>query len=360
MLAQQDRQMEPADVRTDHCFFAHELPSSSEKHFSAVTGMPKVISFKEALEATEGEDRALLIGNGFSAQYFTYSSLLAESGIDDGTPLRNLFSALQTADFEAVVSALEGAVLVERAYGNEDHAKELDTHAQQVREALVRAVNKTHPAHRQDLAFQYESSAKFIENFGTVFSVNYDLLLYWVSLENVKLRDGFGLGKQQGPFIGPFVEGAYCEVFNLHGGLHLFDDGTGDIMKALDSGDGVIATISDAIANKRRFPVYVAEGNSVQKMKKINSIAYLRHCYEMLRANSASVFIYGHSADENDAHIYRAMFESEAKHIYFGVFEPDENKLKALDGILAKYQKSVGASTDYSFYDSESAAVWKA
>jgi hypothetical protein len=321
--------------------------------------MPNVISFADALKQTEGEDRSLLIGNGFSAQYFSYASLLNESGLKDGTPLRNLFSALKTADFEAVVRALEAAVVVEQAYGNDDHAKELDAHAQEVREALVQAVNRTHPAHREDLALQYESSAEFIGNFGTVFSVNYDLLLYWVSLENLKLRDGFGLGARNGQFIGPFSESAYCEIFNLHGSLHLFDNGAGGISKALDSGEGVVATITDTIANKRRLPVYVAEGTTVQKMKKINSIAYLRHCYDMLRSNAASIFIYGHSADENDAHIYRAIFESDAKHVYFGVFKPNDEKLKILDGLLAKYQKISGTDKEYSFYYSESAAVWK-
>ncbi|ABE64535.1 hypothetical protein Nham_3831 [Nitrobacter hamburgensis X14] len=105
--------------------------------------MPDIISFEGAIKKTDGEDRALLIGNGFAAQYFTYASLLTESGLKEGTPLRNLFSALETADFEVVVRALEGAVIVEQAYGNEDHAKELETHAQEVREALVKAVNKT-------------------------------------------------------------------------------------------------------------------------------------------------------------------------------------------------------------------------
>jgi hypothetical protein len=121
--------------------------------------MPDVISFEAAIEATQGEDRALLIGNGFSAQYFNYTSLLAESGLEEGTPLRNLFTALDTADFEAVVRALEDAVVVEKAYGNHDHAEELAKNAQDIRQALVKAVNATHPAHRADLAFQYESSA---------------------------------------------------------------------------------------------------------------------------------------------------------------------------------------------------------
>ncbi|MEK7453678.1 MAG: DUF4917 family protein [Pseudomonadota bacterium] len=320
--------------------------------------MPEVIDFEEAMIRTEGEDRALLIGNGFSAQYFSYSNLLDESGLANGTPMRNLFDALGTVDFEAVVRALEGATIVERAYGNNAHSDELEADAQKVREALVAAVNATHPAHRVELGAKYTSSAAFLERFSTVFSLNYDLLLYWVNLEKRLLSDGFGLGSQDGSFHGPFAEEAYCHLYNLHGGLHLFDDGTGEVMKAIDTGDGVIATITSTIANKGRFPIYVAEGTSVQKMRKINSIAYLRHCYDTLRRNAAAMFVYGHSADENDAHIYRAIFASEAKHVYFGVYKPEEDKLKILDGILAKYQKTAGSSAGYTFFDSESAKVW--
>lgn len=322
--------------------------------------MPDIISFEDAIKETEGKDRALLIGNGFSAKYFNYATLLEESGLQKGKPPHDLFTALETVDFEAVVRALEGAVVVENAYGNKDHANELEGHAQDVREALVQSVKKTHPAHRKDLAFQYESSAKFLGHFGTVFSLNYDLLLYWVNLERGKLRDGFGLGDQKGQFIGPFSEGAYCDIFNLHGGLHLFDDGAGEILKAVDSGKGVIATITDTIASKHRLPVYVAEGTTIQKMKKINSVAYLRGCYERLRNNAATIFIYGHSAAENDAHIYNAIFASEAEHVYFGIYKPDAAKLRELHGALAKYQKIAGSEKGYTFYDSESARVWDA
>jgi len=117
------------------------------------------------------------------------------------------------------------------------------------------------------------------------------LLLYWVNLEKRILKDGFGLGTPTGSFIGPFSEGAYCHLYNLHGGLHLFDNGAGEILKAVDTGSGVISTITSTIAKKHRFPIYVAEGTSVQKMRKINSVAYLRHCYETLRHSSATIFV---------------------------------------------------------------------
>jgi hypothetical protein len=145
--------------------------------------VPNVISFEEAIAATEGADRSLLVGNGFSSKYFKYDTLLEKSGLEEGQPLRNLFRALDTADFEQVVRALEGAAIVELAYDHKAHAQELSQHAQDVRVGLVKAVNDTHPANRDDLAFEYESSAAFLKNFSTVFSLNYDLLLYWVALE---------------------------------------------------------------------------------------------------------------------------------------------------------------------------------
>lgn len=323
------------------------------------TTMPEMIDFEEALNRTEDEDRALLIGNGFSAKYFSYSNLLDKSDLALGSPVRNLFDALRTVDFEVVVRALENAALVERIYENDAHATQIESDAQKVREALVAAVNATHPSHRQALNIEYKSSADFLAHFSTVFTLNYDLLLYWVNLENRKLRDGFGLGTQNGSFYGPFKEGAYCHIYNLHGGLHLFKTDTGEIEKAVDTGSGVIATITHAIANHSRFPVYVAEGTSIQKMQKIHSIAYLRYCYDTLRWNSAAMFVYGHSADENDAHIYRAIFGSRAKHLFFGVYKPDAEKLRALDGLLSKYQKTAGSSIGYTFFDSESAKVWQ-
>lgn len=322
--------------------------------------MPNVIDFGVALERTKGEERALLIGNGFSAQYFNYRNLLDQSGLAMGSPVREIFNMLGTVDFEAVIRALEGAVIVEKGYRNYVHANEIMSDAQMVRKALVKAVNATHPSHRQDLGFQYTSSANFLSNFYTVFSLNYDLLLYWVNLEKCRLADGFGLGKSDGYFLGPFTAGAYCHLYNLHGGLHLFETDDGEVIKALDTGLGVIATITDTIINKRRLPLYVAEGTSVQKMRKINSVAYLRYCYDTLRWNSCSIFVYGHSADENDAHIYRAIFGSEAKHLYFGVYKPDPEKIKVFDGLLSKYQKTTGSYLEYTFFDSESAKVWDA
>jgi hypothetical protein len=208
--------------------------------------------------------------------------------------------------------------------------------------------------------FQYESAAAFLKHFDKVFSLNYDLLLYWVNLEKRLLKDGFGLGSDvdEGRFKGPFLKHAYCHIFNLHGGLHLFQNEIGEVYKALNHCDGVIANITHEIAKNERLPLYVAEGTSKSKMRKINSVEYLRQCFRTLQETTAAVFVFGHSADQNDAHIYHAIFGSKAKHVYFGIFQPNDDKVRAADAELAKYKKLGGDEVSYSFFASETAQVW--
>lgn len=323
--------------------------------------LPELLTFEDAIVATDGEERALLIGNGFSSEYFSYANLLAKSGLEGSDPLLSLFAALETVDFERVVRALDDAALVERAYGKDERADQFLGDAQRVREALVRAINETHPAHRSELAFRLKSGAAFIGRFSSVFSLNYDLLLYWVNLEVAGKNDGFGLGDKisSGRFQSPFRTDAYCHIFNLHGGLHLFDDGAGRMMKALNDGEGVVATVGDTI-RRGRFPVYVAEGQSRQKLQRINGNDYLRYALEKLRMNGLPLFVYGHSADENDAHIYDSVFNSPCKALYFGVYKPDDVKIRSLDGKLEKYKRTAGSEAVISFFDAESAKVWTA
>jgi hypothetical protein len=188
--------------------------------------MTKLISFDDALKAAGGKDCSILLGNGFSSRYFSYRSLLDKADLTADDPVRVLFDRLKTVDFERVVKALEGAAEVELAYGNGDHAKQLVGDAGRVREALVHAIRGTHPAHREEIEDVIPSCVAFLSPFDEVFTLNYDLLLNWVGLsDEACLTDGFGLGDRRNGFQGPFKTDAYCRVYNIHGGLHLFRNG---------------------------------------------------------------------------------------------------------------------------------------
>lgn len=320
--------------------------------------MPDVISFDDAMAAAGGKDCSLLLGNGFSARYFSYKSLLEKADLKPDDPIRALFDRLKTVDFERVVKALEGASQVELAYGANEHAEQLITDAGRVREALVHAIRGTHPAHRDEIEDVIPSCAAFLSSFDEVFTLNYDLLLNWVSLaDEARLTDGFGLGEKRNGFQSPFKKNAHCRVYNLHGGLHLFRNGQ-DVEKRIAGSSGVIDAIARTITQNKRLPLYVAEGTSPAKMARIRASDYLSHCYEKLGLSAGSFFIFGHSADPNDAHIYHALFQSNVRHLYFCIYQPTANKIKAVSGELARYKERTGSKIGYTFVDSDSAHVW--
>jgi len=325
--------------------------------------VPDIIEFADALAMAGDDPKALLLGNGFSigAGDFHYKTLLEKAGFSPSDPMHHLFANLGSPDFEAVVRALEAACLVESAYGNNPHVAELEQDAQRVREALVKAVHATHPKNREDVWGSYRKGLSFLSNFDLLFTLNYDLLLYWTVLERKgSFKDGFGKGEyiESGSFIGPFDESAWCNMFNLHGGLHLFQDTVGDTYKAINTAGGVISVIADAIVTHGKLPIYVAEGTTDQKMRRINAVPYLRHCYEKLKTNTSTVFVFGHSADDNDSHIYRAIFESDVKQVFFGSYNADNEELCRLEGQLARHQKAAGSKATIHFYRTENVNIW--
>jgi hypothetical protein len=270
--------------------------------------MPNIISFQNAIEITKGRDRTLLLGNGFSIQYFSYKTLLEKADLKEDDPLRALFRSLETTDFEAVIKALEDASVVEAAYGNGQRSVEFDSDADRLRKALVQTVRATHPPYRDDIRNEIPSCIQFLKLFDSVFTLNYDLLLYWVILEETELfRDGFGLGTEKAGFRGPFKPEAKCNIYHLHGALHLFRTPIGEVEKSIAGSNGGIDAIAETIVRDKRLPVYVAEGTSNQKLGKINSIPYLKHCYDELSESGGSFFVYGSSASVNDEHIFTAL-----------------------------------------------------
>lgn len=319
--------------------------------------MATIISFDEAMKEA-GKNCSLMIANGFSIKYFKYANLLEKAGLDGGSPLLRLFDALSTVDFEIVIRALEDAALVERTYNKEKRARILSSEADKLRRALVHAVRVTHPEHRDDIADKIPACIKFLSQFDAIFTLNYDLLLYWVILENTKqFQDGFGLAEDRNGFRWPFKTDAHCNIYNLHGGLHLFKTTDNEVEKRIDQGSGVIDAIASTILEAKRLPLYVAEGTSVQKLAHIYAVPYLRHCYEKLRQSENAFFVYGHSASANDAHIYDALFNSAISHLYFCVHRPTAN-VAEIDGELSRRQKRNESEIEYTLVDAETANVW--
>lgn len=153
----------------------------------------KVITFEQAIKRSAFySKRHLLLGNGFSIacvpDIFTYRSLFEKANFKDMPEVKELFNTFQTNDFELVIQALELSNLTLPAYGKQfiKIAKKMQEHADKLKEILIKTIAENHPAYPGMVDDRkYESCARFLslfmnaENSGCIYTINYDLLLYW-------------------------------------------------------------------------------------------------------------------------------------------------------------------------------------
>lgn len=234
--------------------------------------------------------RRLLLGNGFSIacrpEIFSYDALLDRASFASPKELaRTVFDVLQTRDFEEVMKALRDAARVVRHIGAEHEAlaATLTRTVHQLRDILVRTVSAQHPEMPSDIAEPaYAACRRFLSHFDTIYSLNYDLLLYWALMQNeippdVASDDGFRQPDEPDtPYVTWEVERTDTQdVFYLHGALHLFDAGD-ELQKYTWSRTGVrlIDQIRQALEDDL-YPLIVAEGTSRQKKAKIMHSNYL-------------------------------------------------------------------------------------
>ncbi|GAA0008472.1 hypothetical protein ACVIWV_000726 [Bradyrhizobium diazoefficiens] len=319
------------------------------------------IPFDQAIKDSNA-NRSLLIGNGFSIAQgggkFSYGNLLDQSNLSAGGSIRNVFNTLNTVDFELVMEALESAAKIEEAYGANDRAATFTTDAVSVREALIHAVREVHPAISLDIPQeQRDRCGQFLRKFGNVFTINYDLLLYWVilSVGGKIFTDGFGLGDEVDGFR-TFSEDGICNTYYLHGALHLFLGEERDTLKRVVTRGAIIDEIAATIRRRNQLPLFVSEGSSTQKMARINSVPYLRYCYDKLSELTGDLFIYGHSIAENDYHLYDAVFRSSIDELYICVYKPDEN-LQAVKERIAPFSTRNG-DIEITYVDASTAQIW--
>ncbi|TIT19086.1 MAG: DUF4917 family protein [Mesorhizobium sp.] len=335
--------------------------------------------------------RHLLLGNGFSiacrADIFHYGSLFAQADFSAAPEVVSVFKALDTQDFEAAIHALENAAKILPAYtsyGDTAPATILK-HASVLKEILVQTIAGNHPHVPLDIPDdKFWACRHFLSHFlsgakaGCVFTLNYDLLLYWTLMHgdmpfgapiNLATNDGFG-NDEDAPdadyvvWQGETNAHSACVMF-LHGALHLFDSGK-ELLKYtwIRKGIPLIDQAREALASNA-FPLFVAEGTSAQKKAKIRHNAYLYQGFKLFTANVQTgthcLFIFGHSLAENDDHILTRIGRGRCKKLYVGLYgDPlaDWNQK-----IIVRAQTLAGMRTEkwpleVDFYDAESAKIW--
>jgi hypothetical protein len=200
-----------------------------------------------------------------------------------------------------------------------------------------------------------------LKKFKNIYSLNYDLLLYWVTLQDNTegYTDGFANteeSKHEGFVV--YQNSSGFRVHHLHGALHIFDAGDEIIKKTYANTDiNLIDQIRDSL-NKQRYPLFISEGNNVQKLTKILHSAYLNHCYKSLRSITGDLVIYGASLKANDQHILDAILENKTKNVFLGV-----SSEKSADQIIASFESYNASASDKQkknliLYDYRTVDVW--
>jgi Domain of unknown function (DUF4917) len=156
--------------------------------------MAEIYSFTDALEAskeTKG-NRHLLLGNGFSIacrpDSFSYGKLFDEADFKAlSIEAASLFALFGTADFERVIEALRASSEVVGLYEGApgDLIDLLVKDADALKGALAEVLARKHPDNVGAIEDrEYASARGFLANFdGRIYTVNYDLLLYWTLLQ---------------------------------------------------------------------------------------------------------------------------------------------------------------------------------
>lgn len=310
------------------------------------------------------DDISILLANGFSQAWdhtvFNYKSLFEKA--DFGTreiEIRNLFTEFETYDFEKIMRALESAQKVCESYGvDKNKIIEIKDDQEQLKNSLVQVISETHPLRSSYvLTSQYEKAKPFIKRFSKIFTLNYDLLLYWIINKND--ISPLGYFTDDGFRVETWENVGSQNVFYLHGGLHIYDNGV--TIKKDRFKDHVDKAIVDHVKenlNIGKFPLFVSEPNCEAKLQRIKHNPYLNSCYKELKNLNGSLFIYGHSMDKNDKHIFDQINLSQVKNIYISIFGDEHSEQNKTT--MANARRFIDTrNIKIEFYDADTTPIWK-
>jgi uncharacterized protein DUF4917 len=341
----------------------------------ATNPFPALLSFDQALAQSEGK-KHLLLGNGFSRacrdEIFAYEALFQRADFSAlSQTARESFNSLHTTDFEIVMRALRTAEALVHLYepGNDSLAANLHNDAEGLRDVLAAAISQNHPERPGDIpAPSYESCRRFLQHFDSIYTLNYDLLLYWALMQtelepDVEFDDGFRTPDDgEAEYVTWEIEKTYAQtIFYLHGALHLYDAGA-ELQKYTwcNTQVALIEQIRAALAAEL-YPLIVAEGTSRDKLDRILHSSYLGRGYRSFSSIGGSLFVYGHAMSENDDHWYRLLEKGKLRRLFVGVFgDPNSagNRTLITRGLRLRELRPAKKPLEVMFFDSASANVW--
>ncbi|TCD17615.1 DUF4917 family protein [Pedobacter psychrodurus] len=336
-----------------------------------------LLSFQEALRDAKGFNRKhLLTGNGFSiacrSDIFRYDTLYEQADFSKlSFNVKKVFEVLNTKDFEIVMRNLIGAAKILAVYAPNEKSliSKFEKDAEDLKNVLVEAIASSHPENPSTISEdEYNCCKAFLSNFNNIYTLNYDLLLYWTTMHFMETKeiiadDGFRTpdeGRKE--YVSWDIEKTNGQnIFYLHGALHVFDTGS-ELQKFtwINTGIKLIDQIRAAL-DSGSFPLFVSEGSSIEKESKIMHSNYLSRGLRSFANIGGCLFIYGHSLASNDSHILKLISKSKIERLYISIYGDilsEQNKEIVRVAETLQIMKRGIKMPQLAFYDASSANVW--
>jgi hypothetical protein len=325
-----------------------------------------MLTFEQMWEhVDEGRGISVLLGNGFSRAWrdklFRYETLYHEATFDGREDaIHQVFAVLETQDFEKVTSRLRASRDILRLYTDDARlVAQLECDAQLIKDGLLKAIANTHPSRPTEVTEkEFRRARAFLARFRSIYTVNYDLLMYWARKQNDlppddwRTDDGF---RAEQLWVGPDTD---QEIFFLHGALHLYETQDGVKKHSFsDTGQPIIDTVQENL-RENVFPLFVSEPTSEAKLSRINKNPYLSYCLRQLAKESGCIFIFGHGFSEVDRHIFSAIDHRDVDHVFVSVFgDPNNKDNRRIRGNATAYLQTEARRV--SFVDAETVPIWR-
>lgn len=281
----------------------------------------------------------ILIGNGASCAVwdkFRYSSLYQQASSNSNHPLSDsdiqLFTDWEAnGNFEKVLANLLITRKTNTILGEPNNSKIQEIIRERynnVRNALVEAVQKVHVEWSDVSPNIFNSIQEVLSKYSCVYSTNYDLLIYWSIMSNktkTVFKDYFWNGQQRFDITDTVIRGNSTRVLYLHGALHLYRQAGITRKLGNSSGGNILNQFENLWAIENDVtPVFIAEGSSREKLESIYKSDYLSFAYSEFQKHKDSLVVFGHSLGESDQHLINAMKNANINKIAISMRQLDE------------------------------------
>ena len=291
----------------------------------------------------------LLVGNGLSCAVwdkFKYPSLYEKSVSNSNHPLSKLDIQLfkdwgADGNFEKVLSNLLIAKRTNEIIGQSNDS-EVQTVIRErytnIRNALISAVSEVHISSRDihQNPNVLNSIQEELKNYSCVYSTNYDLLIYWAIMSNPESFQDCFWGREF-DITNTGTSKNLTRILHIHGAIHLYREmgRTKKLTYQPRQGQSQKQTILDKFRDlwdieKSVTPLFIAEGNSKEKLESIYRHDYLSFAYSEFKQPKESLVVFGHSLGKSDQHLVDAIKAAKIPQIAISIHTPSRDRMENL------------------------------